>query len=88
MTTDIIGVNAAPGAVTFIVITDAQGCDEQFSTMIEGQKFATPANVILVGAGPHPNQSIPHTKTGSGNHEITVCAETSNVCSEPTPVTL
>jgi hypothetical protein len=86
MTTSIIGVNAAPRVITFIVITDAQGCDEDFFTMIDGQRFA--AHLTLVGAGPHNGQSIPHTKTGAGNRTVTVCAETSKVCSAPTPVTL
>jgi hypothetical protein len=85
MTINITVIVAVPGGITFTVRTDADGCDEDFSTTIEGTRFAS--HLKLVGAGPHPDQRI-STNPKSGPHVVTVIAETSHVSSRPTPVVL
>lgn len=84
MTIDIIGINAVPGGIVFEVSTDAGGCDEDFSTTINGKRFA--AHLTLVGAGPH-NGSI-STNPTTGACIVTVTAETSKVSSGATWVVL
>jgi hypothetical protein len=85
MTTRIVAVDAVAGSgeITFDIVTDAGGCDENFSTFIEGQKFATHA--ARTGAG-SSDESIAHTKAGL--HTITIHAETSNVSSLPAALNL
>jgi len=85
MTTDINTIVAVSGKITFTVKTDEDGCSEDFSTTIEGTKFAS--HLTLGGPGPHPGQSI-RTNPKSGPHVVTVTAETSHVSSRPTPVVL
>ena len=85
MTLHIIAISAVPGGITFIVVTDADGCDEDFSTTIEGTRFVS--HITLAGAGPHPDQQI-STNPKSGPHVVTVIAETSKVSSLPTPIVL
>jgi len=84
MTIDIIGIDAVPGGIVFEVSTDAGGCDEDFSTTINGTKLTT--HLALAGAGPH-NGSI-STNPATGDCVVTVTAETSNVSSGPTEVVL
>jgi hypothetical protein len=85
MTLHIITIVAVQGGINFTVVTDGGGCDEDFSTKIEGTRFAS--HLTLVGAGPHPDQSI-STSPQSGEHVVTVTAETSHVNSLPTRVVL
>jgi hypothetical protein len=85
MTISIVAVDsvAGSGVITFDIVTDAGGCDENFSTFIEGQKFATHAT--RTGAG-SSDESIAHTKAGL--HTITILAESSNVSSLPVALNL
>jgi hypothetical protein len=69
---------AGSGLITFEIVTNADGCDEDFSTFILGQRFVTHAT--RTGAGSSPG-SIAHTQAGL--HTITIRAESSNVSSRP-----
>jgi hypothetical protein len=80
MITSIVGVNTVTGSgsITFFVNTDANGCNEDCSTSLEGQRFATH---VQLDPNASSQQSISHTK--SGNHVVIVKAETSGVQSGP-----
>ncbi|HEY2914527.1 MAG TPA: hypothetical protein VGK21_14285 [Candidatus Angelobacter sp.] len=80
MITSIFAVNTVTGSgsITFFVNTDGTGCDEECSTSLQGQRFATH---VTLGANATSQQSINHNK--SGNHVVIVKAETSNVQSGP-----
>jgi hypothetical protein len=85
MITSIGGVNSVTGSgvITFFVNTDANGCDEDCSTSLEGQSFSTH---VKLGPNAASQQSINHTK--SGNHVVVVKAGTSNVQSGPVVLNL
>ena len=85
MMISIVAVDSVKGSgvITCVVNTDTTGCDEDISTSIDGQRFAT--HVTRIGPGSFP-ESIAHTK--SGLHAITIHAEKSNVWSGPVALDL
>jgi hypothetical protein len=87
MVTRIDTIVAVPGGITFTVTTDAAGCDEMFSTVIGGTTYRSSGNITCQGADDHPDESI-STNPETGNHNVTVKAETSNVFSAPKSLTL
>jgi hypothetical protein len=83
----IRSVLSVPGAVSFDLVTDASGCDEDFSfTVDDGTKKRFATHITFAGKGILTDQLIKHNL--AGDFVVKVVGETSGAFSDATPLTL